>query len=68
MSGSFDVQTWSPVQLGVVDDEYLERLGILYRADNVLHGRFEAALQQQEMVGEEPAAGRGARRGGESRR
>jgi uncharacterized protein (DUF1501 family) len=64
MSGSFDVQTWSPVQLGVVDDEYLERLGTLYRADNVLHGRFEAALQQKEMVGEEPAAGRGARRGG----
>jgi uncharacterized protein (DUF1501 family) len=64
MSGSFDVQTWSPVQLGVVDDEYLERLGTLYRADNVLHGRFEAALQQKEMVGEESAAGRGARRGG----
>ena len=64
MSGSFDVQTWSPVQLGVVDDEYLERLGALYRADNVLHGRFEAALQQKEMVGEEPAAGRNARRGG----
>jgi uncharacterized protein (DUF1501 family) len=64
MSGAFDVQTWSPVQLGVVDDEYLERLGVLYRADNVLHGRFEAALQQKEMVGEEPAAGRGAGRGG----
>ena len=64
MSGSFDVQTWSPVQLGVVDDEYLERLGALYRADNILHGRFEAALQQKEMVGEEPAAGRNARRGG----
>jgi uncharacterized protein (DUF1501 family) len=64
MSGSFDVQTWSPVQLGVVDDEYLERLATLYRADNILHGRFEAALQQKEMVGEEPAAGRGARRGG----
>ena len=64
MSGSFEVQTWSPVQLGVVDDEYLERLGVLYRADNILHGRFEAALQQQDMVGEEPMAGRNARRGG----
>jgi uncharacterized protein (DUF1501 family) len=64
MSGSFDVQTWSPVQLGVVDDEYLDRLGSLYRADSILHGRFEAALQQKEMVGEEPSAGRNARRGG----
>ncbi len=64
MNGSFEVQTWSPVQLGVVDDEYLERLGVLYRTDNVLHGRFEAALQQQETVGEEPTAGRNARRGG----
>ncbi len=64
MSGSFDVQTWSPVQLGVVDDAYLERLAVLYRADTLLHGRFEAALQQQDMVGEEPMAGRSARRGG----
>ena len=29
-----------------------------------LHGRFEAALQQQDLVGEEPMAGGGARRGG----
>lgn len=64
MSGAFEVQTWSPAQLGVVDDEYLERLGALYRTDTILHGRFEAALQQQEMVGEEQSAGRNARRGG----
>ena len=64
MSGSFDVQTWSPAQLGTVDDEYLERLAVLYRADRVLHARFEAAVQQQEAVGEEPGAGRGARRSG----
>jgi uncharacterized protein (DUF1501 family) len=64
MSGPFDVQTWSPTQLGVVDDEYLDRLALLYRADGTLHGRFEAALQQQELVGEEPMAGGGARRGG----
>ena len=64
MSGPFEVETWSPVQLGVVDDEFLERLGTLYRSDSVLHGRFEAALQQQTMVGEEPMAGQGARRGG----
>ena len=30
----------------------------------MLHGRFEAALQQQDLVGEEPMAGGGARRGG----
>lgn len=64
MTGPFDVQTWSPTQLGVVDDEYLERLSALYRTDSTLHGRFEAAMQQQATVGEEPMAGQGARRGG----
>jgi uncharacterized protein (DUF1501 family) len=64
LSGPFDVQTWSPAQLGAVDDDYLERLAVLYRTDNTLHGRFEAALQQQAMVGEEPMAASGARRGG----
>ena len=58
------MQTWSPTQLGAVDDEYLGRLASLYRTDRVLHGRFEAALQQQDLVGEEPMAGGGARRGG----
>ena len=43
-------------QLGVVDDAFLERLAVLYRADTALHGRFEAALQQQDLVGEEPMA------------
>lgn len=64
MTGPFDVQTWSPTQLGVVDDEYLERLSALYRSDTTLHGRFEAAMQQQATVGEEPMAGQNARRGG----
>ncbi|MBF8301200.1 MAG: hypothetical protein HW394_1570 [Acidobacteria bacterium] len=64
MTGPFDVQTWSPTQLGVVDDEYLERLSTLYRTDSTLHGRFEAAMQQQATVGEEPMAGQNARRGG----
>jgi len=63
-SGSFDVQTWSPAKLGVVDDAYLQRLAVLYRGDAALSGRFEAALHQQDMVGEEPMAGSGARRGG----
>jgi uncharacterized protein (DUF1501 family) len=64
LTGRFDVQTWSPTQLGAVDDEYLGRLAVLYRTDSALHGRFEAAMQQQNLVGEEPMAGGGARRGG----
>ena len=63
LSGAFEVQTWSPTQLGAVDDAYLDRLAALYRADPVLHGRFEAALQHQN-VGEEPTAGGAGRRGG----
>jgi uncharacterized protein (DUF1501 family) len=64
LTGAYDVQTWSPTQLGAVSDEYLERLALLYRGDGVLHGRFEAALQQQDLVGEEAMARGGARRGG----
>jgi uncharacterized protein (DUF1501 family) len=64
MTGPFDVQTWSPTQLGAVEDEYLERLAVLYRADGTLHGRFEAAVQQKDVVGEDAMAGRGAQRGG----
>jgi uncharacterized protein (DUF1501 family) len=64
LTGSFEVQTWSPNQLGVVNDAYLERLGALYRTDRTLYGRFEAAVQQQDVVGEEPMARGGARRGG----
>jgi uncharacterized protein (DUF1501 family) len=63
LSGAFDVQTWSPAKLGVVDDAYLERLALLYRGDSVLHGRFEAAVQQQGLIGEEPTAANGTRRG-----
>ncbi|HEX4913416.1 MAG TPA: DUF1501 domain-containing protein [Vicinamibacterales bacterium] len=64
LSGSYEVQTWSPTQLGAVDDAYLQRLGTLYRNDKALYGRFEAAIQQQETVGEEPMARGNARRNG----
>ena len=64
LTGSYEVQTWSPTQLGVVDDAYLQRLGTLYRADKALYGRFEAAVQQQDTVGEEPMARGNARRSG----
>ena len=64
MTGTFSVETWSPAQLGQVDDAYLDRLGALYRTDRALQGAFEAALQQGNVVGEDPMAGRGAQRGG----
>jgi uncharacterized protein (DUF1501 family) len=64
LTGPHQVETWSPTQLGVVSDAFLERLAVLYRADRALANRFEAALQQQELVGEEPMARGNARRGG----
>ena len=64
LTGSHEVQSWSPTQLGAVDDAYLQRLGALYRTDKALYGRFEAAVQQQDTVGEEPMARGNARRGG----
>ena len=64
MTGPHQVETWSPTQLGAVDDGFLERLAVLYRADRTLANRFDAALQQQELVGEEPMARGTARRGG----
>jgi uncharacterized protein (DUF1501 family) len=63
LSGPYQVESWSPTQLGAVDDAFLERLAVLYRADATLHNRFEAAMQQQELVGEEPMARGTARRG-----
>jgi uncharacterized protein (DUF1501 family) len=64
LTGAYQVETWSPAQLGAVEEEFLERLAVLYRADRTLANRFEAALQQQELVGEEPMARGNARRGG----
>jgi len=64
LTGAYDVQSWSPTQLGVVDDAFRDRLAALYRADAVLHNRFEAAIAQQELVGEEPMARGRARRDG----
>jgi uncharacterized protein (DUF1501 family) len=64
LTGAYQVDTWSPTQLGAVDDAFLERLAVLYRSDARLQNRFESALQQQELVGEEPMARGNARRGG----
>jgi uncharacterized protein (DUF1501 family) len=63
LSGAYQIDSWSPTQLGAVDDLFLERLARLYRADRALSGRFEAALQQKDLVGEEARAGGTARRG-----
>ena len=64
LSGPHPVSTWSPAQLGVVDDGYLDRLGVLYRADEQLHDRFEAALQLRDLAPDVEEAGRGRRRRG----
>jgi uncharacterized protein (DUF1501 family) len=64
LTGPHQVETWSPTRLGVVDAAFLERLAVLYRADRTLANRFEAALQQQDLVGEEAMARGNARRGG----
>ena len=55
LMGEGPVTTWSPTELGVVDDAYLDRLHLLYRSDPALLGRFEAALGMLD-VGEEAAA------------
>src|SRR5688572_4056977 len=68
LTGPYQVETWSPTQLGSVDDAFLERLAVLYRSDVALQNRFEAALQQQELVGEEPMARGNATRGDSVRR
>lgn len=50
MTGPHRVTTWSPARLGVVDDAYLDRLGLLYRRDPDLHDRFEAGLQTEALA------------------
>lgn len=51
MSGSVQVPTWSPANLGAVDDGYLDRLHFLYRQDERLANAFEAARQLSDTVG-----------------
>ena len=61
-SGAYPVATWSPARLGVADDAYIERVGVLYRADERLHDPFEAALQMRVVA---PEMGGGRRDGGQ---
>lgn len=59
--GSHPVSTWSPAELGAVDDAYLDRLHLLYRSDPRLFNRFEAAVQQRDRVGDESMGEGGGR-------
>ena len=59
LMGPHPVSTWSPTELGVVEDAYLDRLHLLYRRDERLHGSFEAALQQRELTDGMEGGGRG---------
>lgn len=61
MIGDHPVSTWSPTELGAVDDAYLDRLHLLYRSDRRLLNRFEAAIQQRETVAGVEMGGTGAR-------
>lgn len=63
MSGAFPVTTWSPAELGVVDDAYVERLHLLYRHDPVLSNPFEAALQLADLAGDATTEAAGPRAG-----
>jgi uncharacterized protein (DUF1501 family) len=68
LDGPYPVTSWSPAKLGVVEDDYVERLALLYRSDPELHGRFEAALQMKEIAPEmEEGMGGGRGRRGAGR-
>jgi uncharacterized protein (DUF1501 family) len=58
LSGSYQVMTWSPAKLGIVEDAYIDRLHVLYQRDARLHDPFEASLQMADVAMD----GMGARR------
>jgi len=53
LAGPHPVLSWSPTELGTVEEAYVERLHVLYRRDALLQDRFEAALQLQDLQKEE---------------
>lgn len=63
LTGSYSVNTWSPVQLGSVNDAYRDRLHYLYQQDPVLLNRFEAGIAQQELTQDMADESQGMRRG-----
>jgi uncharacterized protein (DUF1501 family) len=60
LSGPYQVTTWSPANLGIVEDAYIDRLHVLYQRDSRLHDRFEAALQMGDVQMDGMRAGRAA--------
>jgi uncharacterized protein (DUF1501 family) len=64
LTGPVEVASWSPTELGVVEDAYLDRLSVLYRSDEALQGRFEAALGMLDVGEEMDAMGGQPRRPG----
>jgi uncharacterized protein (DUF1501 family) len=56
LAGPHAVLSWSPTELGSVEEAYVERLHVLYRRDARLLDRFEAALQLQDLQDEEGMA------------
>ena len=64
LSGSFPALSWSPAELGAVEDDYIERLHVLYTRDADLHDRFEAALRLEALSGNDGMGGGAQRRGG----
>jgi uncharacterized protein (DUF1501 family) len=60
LSGSYPVLSWSPARLGVVDDDFVDRLHVLYERDPLLHDPFEAALQVKALEAEDGGMGGGA--------
>ncbi len=64
LSGSFPALSWSPAVLGAVEDDYIERLHVLYARDAELHDRFEAALRLESLSGNDGMGGDARRRGG----
>lgn len=53
LSGAYPALSWSPARLGVVGDDYVERLHVLYERDATLHDPFEAALQIKALEAED---------------
>lgn len=64
LSGSFPALSWSPAELDAVEDDYIERLHVLYTRDADLHDRFEAALRLEALSGNDGMGGGAQRRGG----
>jgi uncharacterized protein (DUF1501 family) len=55
--------TWSPASLGATEETFIDRLHALYRRDRVLLDPFEAALELDDLTGDEMMMGGRGRRG-----